>query len=158
MVTTVSTALQLVFPPMPVTLVSMTTLQERLTQAMKAGEKTRADLARACGMTRQGVGKWFDSETKNLKLDNLFDAADELGVDARWLATGKGTMKRGGVVTALPPDIPQRRIDLIRMYGRLPEEVRLPIRQLIETLAWQHHPSKAEYVKRQKKPMMVHEE
>ena len=48
-------------------------------------------------------------------------------------------MIRDGKGVAEPPGpydaIPRRRIDLILMYGRLPPEVRAPIRVLIETLA-----------------------
>jgi transcriptional regulator with XRE-family HTH domain len=138
-------------PTSPVTLVAVSTLTHRLEAALKHGGKTRSDLMRVCKASRQAVNKWFETNAKNLKMEHLFAVADECKVEARWLATGEGSMALGGKSQAsLPSDIPQRRIDLIRMYGRLPDEVRLPIRQLIETLSWQQHPGKAEYVKRQK--------
>lgn len=144
----------------PATLVAMSTLQYRLETAMKAAGKTRPDLVKASGASRQAVNKWFEGDSKNLKMEHLFAIADELVIEPRWLATGVGSMKRTGKgEPTLPADIPQRRIDLIRMYGRLPDEVRQPIRSLIETLAWMHHPGKAEYVKRAtRKPEMVHDE
>lgn len=137
----------------------MSTLPQRLEDALRHGKKSRQDLVRATKATRQAVNKWFDTDAKNLKMEHLFLVADECGVDPRWLATGKGAMVPGGKPPNPLADIPQRRIDLIRMYGRLPDEVRQPIRALIETLAWMHHPSKTEYVKRQKsKPLMLHDE
>jgi transcriptional regulator with XRE-family HTH domain len=140
----------------------MSTLQSRLEAAMKHASKKQADLARATKASSAAVTKWFSPAAKNLKMEHLFAVADECGVDPRWLATGKGAMVKGGKPepgSSPIADIPQRRLDLIRMYGRLPDEVRQPIRALIETLAWMHHPSKDEYVKRTKRiPLAVHEE
>jgi transcriptional regulator with XRE-family HTH domain len=161
MLTTASSELQLRLVAEPLTLVDMSTLQSRLEQAMKHAKVKQAELASACGISSAAVAKWFGGSAKNLKMEHLFAVADLCLVDARWLATGKGAMLRGGKLETSTPahDIPQRRLDLIRMYGRLPDEVRQPIRALIETLAWMHHPGKAEYVKRQaRKPDMVHEE
>lgn len=141
------------------TLVDMSTLQQRLEKAMEHAKKKQADLVKATGASSAGVAKWFGGSAKNLKMDHLFAVADLCQVDARWLATGAGSMTRTKGDACTHQDIPQRRIDLIRMYGRLPDEVRQPIRSLIETLAWMHHPGKAEYVKRQaRKPEMVHDE
>jgi hypothetical protein len=39
------------------------------------------------------------------------------------------------------------KLDLIRMYGRLPEDIRQPIRALIETLAFMTHEHREQYVK-----------
>lgn len=160
MLTTVRHELQLRLGAELLTLVDMSTLQARLEQAMKHAKVKQAALAEACDISSAAVAKWFSGNAKNLKMEHLFSVADLCQVDPRWLGTGKGEMVRSGKLEPCThQDIPQRRIDLIRMYGRLPDEVRLPIRQLIETLAWQHHPRKEEYVKRQKaKPLMVHEE
>lgn len=138
----------------------MSTLKARLEAAMKHAGKKQADLVRATKASSAAVTKWFGDSAKNLKMEHLFAVADECGVDPRWLATGKGQMVRSGKADPCThQDLPQRRIDLIRMYGRLPDEVRQPIRSLIETLAWMHHPSKAEYVKRTaRKTEMVHDE
>jgi transcriptional regulator with XRE-family HTH domain len=126
----------------------MSTLQERLTKAMETAKKNRADLAAACDISRAAVSKWFDANAKNLKMEHLFAVADACGVDARWLATGSGVMRPGKGSACTHADIPQRRIDLIRMYGKLPDEIRHPIRQLIEGLSYLHHPDKGEYARR----------
>ena len=119
----------------------MSTLQSRLQAAMELSERKPADLAAACRISRAAVSKWFQPASKNLKMEHLFTVADLCGVDARWLATGRGQPRRHQL-TKPGDDIPQRRLDLIRMYGRLPDEVRAPIRALIETLAYLHHPRK----------------
>lgn len=111
----------------------MTTLQERLNAAMDYAKKTRADLARACGISRPAVSKWFDSG-KNLKMEHLFSVSDECGVDARWLAIGEGTMKPSKAAPCTHQDIPTHRFEMIRTYGRLDPEIRAPIKMLIETL------------------------
>lgn len=121
-----------------------TTLQDRLVAAMELAGKKPADLAIACHISRAAVSKWFQANSKNLKMEHLFAVADLCGVDARWLATGRGAPRRPKGIERAHDDIPQRRIDLIRMYGRLPDEVRGPIRTLIETLAYMHHPRKDE--------------
>jgi transcriptional regulator with XRE-family HTH domain len=158
MLTTVRDEFQLRLVDEPLTLVTMSTLQVRLEKAMQAAKKSKSDLARACDISTAAVAKWFNGNAKNLKMEHLFAVADACEVSPRWLAGLDVPMKKADQPATLA-DIPQRRIDLIRMYGRLPDEVRQPIRALIETLAWMHHPSKAEYVKRQvRKPEMVHDE
>jgi transcriptional regulator with XRE-family HTH domain len=159
MLTAVRTRLQLQLAPDSLTLVRMSTLQQRLEKAMEHAKVRQSELAKACDISTAAVAKWFGGTAKNLKMEHLFAVADLCKVDARWLATGDGAMIKSKADPCTHQDIPQRRIDLIRMYGRLPDEVRQPIRSLIETLAWMHHPGKAEYVKRQaRKPEMVHDE
>lgn len=136
----------------------MKTLPERLDAALKHAKKDRPALIKATGASRQAVNKWFEGTSSNLKMTHLFAVADVLGIEARWLATGEGEMKAGKSSGCTHGDIPQRRIDLIRMYSHLPDEVRRPIRALIETLAWMHHPRKDEYLKRTKSAaLMVHD-
>ena len=161
MLTTASSELQLRLVGESLTLVRMSTLKSRLEAAMKHAGKKQADLVRATKASSAAVTKWFGESAKNLKMEHLFAVADECGVDPRWLATGKGQMLRTGKAAeaCTHSDIPQRRIDLIRMYSRLPAEVRQPIRALIETLAAVQNPRQAEYVKRTaRKPEMVHDE
>ena len=157
MLTTVADGLQLQFTPVPLTSVDMSTLQSRLEAAMEKAKKSRADLARACDISRAAVGKWFEGSAKNLKMEHLFAVADECQVDARWLATGKGEMKqtRGGA--CVHGDIPAHRIALIRLYSTLPDNDRAAARRFIETMAWMHHPKKNEYVQRISEQHMVHD-
>lgn len=159
MLTTASSHLQLELVSEPLTLVTMSTLQARLEQAMKHAKVKQADLAKACKISTAAVTKWFGGTAKNLKMEHLFAVADLCQVEPRWLGTGAGTMLRTKGDAGTHQDIPQRRLDLLQMYSRLPAEVRQPIRALIETLAAVQNPRQAEYVKRTaRKPEMVHDE
>lgn len=133
MLTTVPETMQPQFPAWLLTLVPMTTMQERLNAAMDYGNKTKADLARACKISRTAVSKWFTTG-KNLQMEHLFAVADVCRVDARWLAIGQGEMKPSKGASCTHEDIPVHRFEMLRAYGRLEQEIRTPIKMLIETL------------------------
>jgi hypothetical protein len=74
----------------------MSTLKERL--ALVSPEwpwGKKAALAKHCGVKAPSVSDWISGETKTLEGDNLLRAADFLGVNPKWLASGKGPMLRG---------------------------------------------------------------
>jgi len=79
------------------TLVNMNdqgSLKERLQSALEELRKvdrkaSAAALARFCGLTKAGVGKWFSGETTTLEADNYVCAAKYLRVRSEWLRTGK---------------------------------------------------------------------
>jgi phage repressor protein C with HTH and peptisase S24 domain len=74
----------------------MTTLQERLKLAMAGPPKvSQAALARACGIRAPSVNDWLSGKTKTIEGQNLLIAADFLKVQPMWLATGKGSMRKG---------------------------------------------------------------
>lgn len=102
---------------------------QRIQQLRNEHGWSLAELAAKIGVTKGAISKWETTASPDIALDTFFKLADALEVDPRELATGKR------VATPKIADIPQRRIDLIRMYGRLPFAVRQPIRALIETLA-----------------------
>lgn len=150
MLTTVPACLQPQFTGLLLTSVAMSTLKERLEMAM-GKDITRAHLMAAIKryggtISRAALSKWFDDEkTKAMKAEHVFPVAKLCHVNPEWLATGAG--KRDPTPDQCDhADIPQRRIDLIRMYGRLPDEVRMPIRSLIETLSYIGHKRKSEYL------------
>jgi len=124
-------------------------LADRLEIVLKAARRDQKDvireLVKLTGLTRQGVTKWFDGGS-DMKMVNLFQVADFLGVDPRWLATGKGEMKPDKSSACAHTDIPDRRIALIRLYSTLPDADRMAARRFIETLSWSAHPRKDEYV------------
>lgn len=110
----------------------MTTLAHRLDQAMKSAKVSRADLLRVTGVSPNAASKWFKGTSENLKADHAFKIAKLCRVNAEWLATGRGKPAiDAGAVSEFEP----KHVDLLRMYKRLPDEVRSPIRQMIETLA-----------------------
>ena len=63
---------------------------DRIKEAREAKGWDQAKLAGEVGISRQSVFAWETGETKNVRPDNLFKAADALEVNARWLATGNG--------------------------------------------------------------------
>lgn len=70
----------------------MTTLAERLTQAIESAQITKAELARRVGISAPSVNGWFSGKAKFLRGENLLAAAKALGVNEAWLATGRGQM------------------------------------------------------------------
>jgi hypothetical protein len=127
--------------PVSLTLViDMKTLRDRLVWAMKRTTPpiTNADLVRAikadkAKISSAAVAKWFTSvrPPEFIQPAYLFAVARRCGVDAEWLATARGEPLKSTVDHGLP----YRRLTLIKAYGTLPPEVRMPIRALIETLA-----------------------
>lgn len=63
---------------------------DRVKQAREAKGWSQSDLAEQAGVSRQAIFSVETGETKTMRPENLFRAADALGVKARWLATGEG--------------------------------------------------------------------
>jgi transcriptional regulator with XRE-family HTH domain len=66
--------------------------KDRLIEAMKLSEMTVAGLAKALGMSYQGVKKVVNGKSASFGLTNNQRAAQALGVNADWLAGGQGRM------------------------------------------------------------------
>lgn len=135
MLTIVSSESQPQFTVPLLTSLYMPTLKERLIHAM--GERfSKAQLAKECDISRAAVAKWFNERTKKIEAEYVFKLARLMNVDPEWLATGLGKPERGVAQTRADiKEIPSHRLELIRRYGNLPQELRFPIRQLIETLS-----------------------
>lgn len=107
----------------------METRGQRLKGLRTARKMSQSQLAEELGVTKANVSKWESRASPNIDLDVFFALAKFFDIDPRELAIGEAT-------TPSPtPDIPPRRLSLIRLYGTLPDELRMPIRSLIETLA-----------------------
>jgi len=68
----------------------MSTLKERLLEAMQDSSLTKTDLWKACGLSSGAITHWFNGSTHTLKGENLLKASKALGVNPNWLATGLG--------------------------------------------------------------------
>lgn len=77
----------------------MSTLQERMSLAIKHYEKTtgnrfkNADLARFADVSRANVGLWVNGPTKELEGSKLHKAAEFLKVNSKWLAGQNAPMR-----------------------------------------------------------------
>lgn len=96
----------------------MRTLSERLTALLsETPDLTAAGLAKACGIRPPSVSDWLSGKTKSIRSEHLHAAARYLGVDAEWLATGKGSR---APAEALAPDA----LNLARVYESATPEQR----------------------------------
>lgn len=70
------------------------TVSERIRTAMEAmGRKvTQGEIARACGVKQPSVHGWLSGGDVEIKGNNLTRLARFLGVNADWLASGRGLM------------------------------------------------------------------
>lgn len=68
----------------------MSTYGERLAEGLKRPGKDRKGLAKAMGVSPQAVGQLVRGTSKAATAANNVAAADYLGCDPNWLATGKG--------------------------------------------------------------------
>lgn len=81
---------------------------ERLAAAMKAAGMDITALSKGVGVSYQAVKKAL--EGGKFKAENNIKAAEVLGVNSEWLATGRGPRARSGAV-ASPPPRPSERFD-----------------------------------------------
>lgn len=86
-------------------------------------------LAEYFGTKKQTVDGWMRGSEPLATM--LFSVADKLGVDARWLATGEGSMlpPPGG------PGLKTDELELVRGYRSAPSQHRASIRVMAKTLA-----------------------
>jgi len=68
----------------------MSTLAERVAEALADAGIKPIELARMAGVGRATVSLWMSGHTKKLEGPNLTKASRALGVDPHWLATGEG--------------------------------------------------------------------
>ncbi|MNV15076.1 transcriptional repressor DicA [compost metagenome] len=66
----------------------MSTLAERLREAMDAAGVKQVQVARAAGIKPPSVADWLNGKTKNIKGANLVTVAQLLNVSEAWLADG----------------------------------------------------------------------
>lgn len=75
---------------------SMTTLAERIAEAIKHSGKRPSQIARECRVTPAAVSLWLDGSTQNLRMEYLFALEDATGYSARWIGIGQGPKIRNG--------------------------------------------------------------
>jgi transcriptional regulator with XRE-family HTH domain len=106
----------------------MTNLAERLKFARARAKISQESLSHRVGITKANISKIELGLTENCALATLFGMADILGVDARWLATGKQELAPSG-------DGPTLRFDANKALAELPHDLKDPLLTLIENAA-----------------------
>lgn len=84
----------------------MSTLQDRVNEALSDSGMTKTSLWKCCGVSSGTVSGWVNGPTKVIDGDNLVKAARCLGVNPDWLAEGKGDKH------------PSLSSELVRAYGQ----------------------------------------
>lgn len=77
-----------------------TALGLRIKKSRVSKGLTQDQLASKASCTKGAVSQWEKGDVKNLRIERLYQVADALGVEARWLATGHGPQsipKDGGL-------------------------------------------------------------
>jgi transcriptional regulator with XRE-family HTH domain len=101
----------------------------RIKRLRKRAGLTQEELAKACNVSRSAVALWETEQVKTLRPEHLFAAADALGVDAKYLATGVTPL--GASFSELPA--PTR--NMLDAYMRLPVHLQEHIGQLVKSMA-----------------------
>lgn len=109
------------------------TFRERFQRAavLARVEWSPTEIGRALGKSKQTVARWMDSSTP--PAEEIFHIADKWKVDARWLATGEGSMIPR---VAMQPSAPEYRafsedaLQLARQFDQLQHP---PLRDHIQT-------------------------
>lgn len=112
-----------------------------------------AQLSRQSGLTPAAISKIVNGKTEEMQASTAFKVARLCRVDPEWLATGHGPApgEKPTKPFNVKTEFEVKHLDLLRMYKRLPAEIRGPIRAMIETLAaaqredyasWQKHQHK----------------
>jgi transcriptional regulator with XRE-family HTH domain len=91
-------------------------------------EYSQTAIARSLGESKQKVDRWFGKGEPSPAA--LFNIADRWGVDARWLATGKGDM----LGRQVPQGLPAHEEELLERYRGAAPLWRLAL-QLLSSLA-----------------------
>jgi phage repressor protein C with HTH and peptisase S24 domain len=96
----------------------MTTLKDRLEEALKESKITKTAIWKACNISSGAVSQWFSGATQKIEGENLLNTARVLGVNPDWLATGKGRMKLE--LNKLPPNSYQveKKVSYPPVYGK----------------------------------------
>lgn len=105
----------------------MKTFAERLKHARTRAQLSQDSLAHRAGVTKGAISQWENATASGCKIDTLFNLADALMVDARWLATGHGEPE---TTTELP-----HHLQAGKSLDKLPQAARDPLVKLIQAFA-----------------------
>jgi len=99
----------------------VTLYKDRLEMAMKRKGVKISALAKAIGMTYQGIKKVMDGDGASLNSTNNAAAARFLGVSSDWLASNTGDMLDGQSASD-QPRLSVLAVELGRLFDMLPDD------------------------------------
>ncbi len=110
------------------------TVGQRIRDARESKGLKPADLARAAGVTSAAVSQWESDATKNIRPTNLFDIAEILGKNPKWIITGEGPEDAVGVAEAAPRygAVSDEGARFARLWETLPEVMKIQVRAFLE--------------------------
>ena len=119
----------------------MVDYKDRLAEAMKDAGVTTSTLASQLEVTYQAVDKVLKGNTKELTASNNSKAAQILNVNTDWLATGRGSKRRGEVHQA--PQLgkpacylsPAELADLVSLYAACNDKGRAIVMEEVRAAA-----------------------
>ncbi len=72
----------------------MSSLADRIIEAMDKAGVSITQVAAACDVSYQAVRKWRTADTRHLEAGNLIKLAELTGYEPKWLLTGEGPRVR----------------------------------------------------------------
>ncbi len=106
---------------MLVALPVMSTLAERVKEAITNSEVDISALAKACGISVQAVYKWRSGGSQKISGENLVELARLTGYEARWIIKNIGDKKKDNDVAAI-----------VSLLNKLESRDRILIRGMVE--------------------------
>jgi transcriptional regulator with XRE-family HTH domain len=103
------------------------TITDRLVSVFRESGLSQSELARRVGVTRASVNGWLQGRAVNIRPHHLFPLADQLGVEARWLATGRGPRDKQPMSNG--------ELKLISEYRSLPDDQRNAVELIVHRIA-----------------------
>ena len=99
-------------------------INERIRGRLADLDMQQVELARRVGVSKAAVSHWLDGTTKFIRPEHLVSIADALGLELRWLITGRGPrLAKDGS----PMDFDNNDMDLLQA----PPEVKIIFRHIL---------------------------
>jgi transcriptional regulator with XRE-family HTH domain len=106
-------------------------ISTRIAQRMAELGMTQAELARRCHIDRSAVNQWLNGSVKNIRPENLVALADALGLEIRWIITGRGPR-------LAKQDPPMNWDDNDRELLNAPSEIKQIFHKILESTRQKH--------------------
>lgn len=106
----------------------MSTLAERVTEAIETSGVSVSHVAKMCDVTPQAVYAWMKGETRELMGVNVIELAELTGFSARWIAKEAGPKRRIYAKT-------EQQVHVLLAMEALPPHENDKVVKIIDTIA-----------------------